>query len=151
MARHQYKTAAFLLCFSYWLLESVVHVTVFKEDFILIPHDSNELWMRFEFIALIMAIGIYLDRRNHRELQEKKGIFHSTIAATNHIVNNLLQQMLILKMPMDHSREQIKLLDEISQEASDNVAILNSLARECPRQLNAHTIYNSVVPKSRAN
>lgn len=49
------------LAIVFWLLESVLHVVIFQHepDFILMPADLNELWLRGLVCGLFIAFGFY--------------------------------------------------------------------------------------------
>ena len=57
----------------FWIEETLIHKFIFGEEHIeIIPHDTNEVWMRLLMIILITGFGIYADYRTHRLLKNMK-------------------------------------------------------------------------------
>lgn len=110
-----------------WLMDSLVHKHIYAQDtFEFIPSDGNELWMRITIVVLVVALGMHADRREQlarEHEQDKRKVFNATVAATQHILNNFLNQMLLFKMKIDMSdcfdketyRQYEQVLDEVTQ------------------------------------
>ena len=82
----------------YWVFESLIHYFVFLDSYraAFLPADDNELWMRLGIVVLIIVFGIYADIQTGKLLakeREKQDVFIATVGSTQHILNNLLNQM----------------------------------------------------------
>jgi hypothetical protein len=104
----------------YWLLDSVIHKYIYSEmTFELIPADINELWMRIIIVLLLLLIGLGADKHIKMIMEkedEKQVIFNATINSTQHILNNLLNQMQFFKLVAEESNtfddEMLELYDQ---------------------------------------
>lgn len=121
----------------YWVAESLVHFFIFLDtDSSFIPTDINELWMRSGIVVLMISFGIYADIQTGKLLaneQEKRQIFIATVSSTQHILNNLLNQMQIALVNTggvnsldDETR---KLLKQAITEGKDQVIRLGSVTK----------------------
>ena len=92
-----FTKVAIILSVIFWLIESILHRFLFSgEEFEFLPSDINELWMRIIIVLLIVALGIYTDKHTKALLKkekEKRIIYNATMHSTQHILNNLLNQM----------------------------------------------------------
>ncbi len=124
-----YLSIAVLVAIIYWFLDSSIHYFIYQEaQFELIPDDINELWMRISIVILIVAFGIFADYSSNKILAKEKqleaiNIYNSMLKANQHILNNLLNQMLLYKIEaencQDFNPEVLKLLDKSLDEASE--------------------------------
>lgn len=107
MKNNFYLVSAFLFAALFWILESVVHSKVFDEaEFSLIPHESDDLWMRSIIVLMIISYGVFVQSKKNTMLRlelEKKEIYSEMIKANNHILNTFLQKMYIFKLEADDS------------------------------------------------
>ena len=111
----------------FWCFDASIHYFVYGEpQFEFIPDDVNELWMRILIALLLLLLGIYADISAHRLLIKEKQleasrIYRSMTYASRHILNNLLNQMQVIKMEAlkcdDFDREAIKFYDDAFEEA----------------------------------
>ena len=101
----------------------------------MVPSESNELWMRIVIILLIILFGIFADYYSKRLIDtqrqiESLRIYRSMLFATNHILNNLLNQMMIVKIEAeeckDFDKKVIALYDDAIDEAS---ALIKNLSQ----------------------
>ena len=47
----------------FWFVESTIHYFVFDHgNFEILPHDSNELWMRTLICGLMIVVGLLAER-----------------------------------------------------------------------------------------
>jgi hypothetical protein len=134
----------------YWMAESMVHRFVFDEEaFEIIPSNFNELWMRLLIVVLMICFGVFGDawsRRLVAKEDEKRQIFIATISSTQHILNNLLNQIQVVFLKMDDEYR----IDEITREmlkrslkdAQVQVQKLSAVAK-----LDEDVIRESVAPK----
>ncbi len=134
----------------YWLAESVGHKYVFSEEvFEIFPSDVNELWMRSLIIVLIIVFGFIADKQANRiraAEKEKREIFAATVSSTQHVMNNLLNQLQLVLFEegkahalSDGTR---KLLAESIREGKEQMDRLSSVT-----ELDETTIKESVEPK----
>ena len=137
------------LALFYWVAESLIHRFVyFEEYFEVFPTDANEILMRFIIIALIVGFGIFADNRARkiREKEtEKREIFLATVRSSQHILNNLLNQMQLALFESDGQRgleaETRKLLDRSIKEGKQQVECLSSVT-----EMDGDSIEESVRP-----
>lgn len=111
MKRNMFLIVATLLALLFWFADASIHYIVYDENvFELIPSDFNELWMRVLIIILMVLFGIFADYHSSkmiiRERQiEALHIYQSTLFATHHILNNLLNQMQLFKIEASKSQD----------------------------------------------
>ncbi|MDH5391717.1 MAG: hypothetical protein OEY11_00900 [Gammaproteobacteria bacterium] len=105
MRQLNYTLKSIIISALLWLLDSVTHFYIFKESQLeFIPSETNELWMRLSIVILFIAFGFYADRQTMTILKkekEKRVIFDATIGSSQHILNNLLNQMQYFKTKAD--------------------------------------------------
>ena len=86
-----------VLALFYWVAESFIHrFAYFEDSFEIIPTDTNEFLMRLLIILLIVGFGLFADDRAAKIRQkeaEKRAVFLATVRSSQHILNNLLNQM----------------------------------------------------------
>jgi hypothetical protein len=133
----------------FWLADSFIHRFIYKEEtFELVPADVDELWMRILIIVLLIIIGLVGDSRANRIAaieREKREIFLATVSSTQHVLNNLLNQMqlVFLEAGKTHklSDETRKLLEQSIKEGKEQIDNLTSVTK-----MNGETIRKSVQP-----
>lgn len=119
----------------FWALKSLIHWYIFAEvEFQLLPTDANEFWMRVIIFLLIIAVGVLADNRaarNDAVEKEKREIFDATVSSSQHVVNNLLNQVQVLFLDLDNdnrlSDEGREHLEESIREGKDQIARLSSV------------------------
>jgi hypothetical protein len=134
----------------YWIAESMVHRFVFEEEaFELIPLNFNELWMRVLIVVLMICFGVFGDawsRRLVAKEDEKRQIFIATVSSTQHILNNLLNQIQVVFLKMDDEyrvdAETRDMLKQSLRDAQKQVQKLSAVA-----DLDEDVIRGSVAPK----
>ncbi|MDH5408925.1 MAG: hypothetical protein OEY00_09970 [Gammaproteobacteria bacterium] len=149
--KHQFLLISLCLVIIMWLADSFIHYYAFHEELNLIPETANELWMRTVIAFLLVFFGTYVDHHNKVIMQheaEKLEIYKATIHSTQHILNNLLNQMQLFRMELDNpGRVQQSELKETFEscfaEGKDLVKKLSSVD-----QLSAEKILQSVDPAS---
>lgn len=124
----------FLVAGLYWLIESWVHHIVFNEKFELIPTAVNEIYMRTVICLLMIGFGFYAcynTRRLLEEEQQRIRVFMQTLRASQHILNNFLNQMqlfqLVEQRNAQHDPELAGKLDAIVRQASEQVKALSRI------------------------
>ena len=137
MKKGVFSGIAFFIALVFWFVDSLIHHFVYKEPhFEWIPDDFNELWMRITIVVLIVIIGICSDYFTSKILisqkqMEANRIYNSMISATHHILNNLLNQMLIVKMEalrsQDFNPDVIGKYDTAIDDAKDLIKKLSDL------------------------
>jgi hypothetical protein len=141
---------AVILSVLYWLAESVGHRFVFSDEvFEIIPSDVNELWMRSLIIVLLIVFGFIADNQANRiraAEKEKREIFAATLSSTQHVMNNLLNQLQLVLFEEDKahalSDNTRKLLEKSIREGKKQMDRLSSVTK-----LDEETIRKSVEPK----
>jgi hypothetical protein len=150
MRQRRFTIFGVSLAVLYWFAESVIHRYVYAEDFFeIVPSDSNEFLMRVVIIALIVGFGIFADSRAkkiRRKEQEKRDVYLATVRSTQHILNNLLNQLQLVFFDLDERHEldskTRKLLKRSIKEGKEQVERLSSVT-----ELNSESIQDSVRPK----
>lgn len=156
MKSRKYSIAAFVIAFVFWFLDASIHYFVYGEpQFEFIPDDFNELWMRTVIVLLIILFGIYVDSSIKKLLIKEKQleatrIYNSMIHASQHILNNLLNQMQLFRMEAlksnDFDREIIKYYDNTIDEATNLIQRLSQV-----ESITGENIWASVDPANLAN
>ena len=150
MKRRKITICVVILSLLFWLADSVIHRFIYLEDaFELIPTDVNELWMRTLIIVLLIGFGLFADNRVKKiddAEQAKLEIFLATVSATQHVLNNLLNQWQLVFMELEKSREVSDetwmLLERSIKEGREQFEKLCSVTT-----MNGITIEESVQPK----
>jgi hypothetical protein len=127
----------------------LIHRFVYFEDaFEVIPSDANEIWMRLIIIVLILGFGIFADNRATKIRQkeaEKREVFLATVRSSQHILNNLLNQMQLALFDSNGrpglEAETRKLLDRSIKEGKEQVECLSSVT-----DMDGDSIEESVRP-----
>ena len=111
MDRYKFSLLGLGLALVYWFAESVIHRFVYAEEFFeIVPSDVNEFWMRLSIIVLIVTFGVFADNRARRiraSEKEKRDVYVATVRSTQHILNNLLNQLqlALLDLEKEHCLE----------------------------------------------
>lgn len=150
MRQRRFTIFGFGLAFLYWFAESAIHRYVYAEDFFdIVPSDINELWMRMVIIFLIVGFGTFADNRANKirkKEQEKRDVFLATVSSTQHILNNLLNQLQLVFFDLDERHEleseTRKLLKRSIKEGKEQVERLSSVT-----EMSSESIQDSVRPK----
>jgi hypothetical protein len=138
-----------ILSVVFWLADSLIHKFIYAEEvFELVPTDFDELWMRTLIIVLLIGIGLVGDNRADKIAaaeREKREIFVATASSTQHVLNNLLNQLQLVFFKADEAHElgdeTRELLEHSIKEAKEQVARLSSVTK-----LDEETIRKSVQP-----
>lgn len=150
MDRHKFTILGFGLALLYWVAESIIHRFVYAEEFFeVVPSDVNEFWMRLLIIVLIVGFGIFADNRARKikaSEQEKHAVFMATVRSTQHILNNLLNQLQLAFYDLEKEgcleSETRKLLERSIREGKEQVERLSAVS-----DINKQTIEQSVRPR----
>lgn len=150
MDRHKFSLLGLGLALFYWFAESVIHRFVYAEKFFeVVPSDVNELLMRLLIILLIAGFGFFADNRARKikeTEQEKQEVYVATVRSTQHILNNLLNQLQLafLDLEKEHCLESDtrKLLEKSIREGKEQVERLSSVS-----EISGESIEDSVRPR----
>lgn len=94
------------LAIIYWLTDTSIHRLVYGEKFQILPDDPDEIWMRAFIVILLLAFGLYADYKRmqlSKLEEEKRRIFRATVMSTQHILNNMLNNLTFFKIEMDEN------------------------------------------------
>ena len=149
MDRYKFSLMGLGLALVYWFAESVIHRFVYQEAFFeILPSDQNEFSMRLLIIVLIVGFGLFADnraRKIRKSEQEKHAVYVATVRSTQHILNNLLNQLQLafLDLEKEHclESETRKLLERSIREGKEQVERLSSVS-----EVTSESIEDSVRP-----
>lgn len=123
-----------ILSLIFWLTDSLIHRFIYSEEFEIFPADIDELWMRILVIILLIGIGLVADNLTAKieaAKKEKYDIYIATVSSTQHVLNNLLNQLQLIFFETDKthklSDETRKLLEQSIKEAKKQVDRLSSV------------------------
>jgi len=147
MKNRKFTVVVTIAAASYWVAESLIHIFVFQDpEFAFLPTDINELWMRLGIVVLMIIFGIYADIQTGKLLakeQEKREVFIAMVSSTQHILNNLLNQMQVALVDADGVKalddETRKLLKKALIKGKEQVIQLSSVT-----ELDGVTIRKSI-------
>jgi hypothetical protein len=119
----------------FWFFESAMHYFVHEEpQFEIIPSASNELWMRIVIVFLITLFGILSDSFTNKIIHKQMEVartYNSMLHVSQHIMNNLLNQMELFKLEAlkqeGFDQDVLKLYDNSINEASDLIKTLSKV------------------------
>ena len=134
-SRHFFLKVAIAVALLYWLLDSTVHYFAYGEsEFELMPSDFNEMWMRSVILILLIAFGIFADYHTRRIIEkdlQKHDVYAAMLDATQHILNNFLQNMVyfryLAEKSSDMGQETIELYDRTIIDTADQVNNLKNI------------------------
>ena len=149
MERYRFSLIALGLAQVYWFAESVMHRFVYQEAFFeVLPSDQNEFSMRLLIIMLIVGFGVFADnraRKIRKSEQEKHAVYVATVRSTQHILNNLMNQLQLafLDLEKEHclESETRRLLERSIREGKEQVERLSSVS-----EITSESIEDSVRP-----
>ena len=119
----------------FWIMDSLIHYLIYGEnEFQVFPPDINELWMRGIIFILIILFGLFADYHSNKILRKEKElealhIYNSTLFATHHILNNLLNQMLLFVMEAKKcSNFNREVIEEVEIAIGEASGLINKLS-----------------------
>lgn len=150
MERHKFTVLGIGLSVFYWFAESAIHRFVYAEAFFeALPSDENELWMRLVIIVLIVSFGVFADNRARKikaTEREKHEVYVATVRSTQHILNNLMNQMQLAFLDLDKEHaldaQTRQLLERSIREGKEQVERLSSVD-----DISGESIEESVRPR----
>ena len=127
--KHQFTAISISIALLFWFFDSIVHHFVYGEQgFEVLPSDLNELWMRCVIVVLIVAFGVFADRRTGHE---KIAVYRAMLDATNHILRNHIQTMILFRAEaencMDFDKDILKQYDQIIDETVARIRNLDNI------------------------
>ena len=134
--RQNYILLGIVLGLLSWIGESFIHwYADGGKMFELVPSDTNELWMRILIFSLLAGFGVYADYHTKsmiaRESETRK-IFRATASASQHILNNFLNEILFFRDEAQRTGgvddETLKLLDKAVSNASGKINSLHNVS-----------------------
>ena len=148
--KHFFLKAAIPFALSYWLLDSFAHYFIYGElEFEIIPTDLDELWMRLLIFLLLIIFGIFADYHTNKIFLkniEKNDVYKTMLNATNHILNNFLQKMMLFRDVANKSKDFDKeIIETYDKVISDTVKQIKNL--EDIKNPSKETIENKFLPK----
>lgn len=149
MQKRRFTILGVALALFYWFAESLIHRFVYVEEaFEILPSDRNEIWMRVLIIALIIGFGAFADNRAkkiRRKEAEKREVFLATVRSSQHILNNLLNQMQLALFDSDGQpgleADTRRLLNRSIKEGKQQVECLSSVT-----EMDSEAIEDAVRP-----
>jgi hypothetical protein len=127
--KHLFTAISISFALLFWFSDSVVHYYGYGEHaFEVLPSDLNELWMRCAIVLLIVAFGVFAD---HRTGLEKVVVYRAMLGATNHILRNHLQNMLLFREEAENSKDfdkdVLKLYDQMIDKTVEQIRNLENI------------------------
>ncbi|MDX1696758.1 MAG: hypothetical protein R3308_00640 [Thiohalobacterales bacterium] len=124
--KYLFTAISFSIALIFWFSDSLIHYFGYAEEtFELIPSNFNELWMRCVIVLLIVAFGVFAD---YRTRHEKADVYMAMLSATNHILRNHLQNMLLFRGEAVKSKDfDQDIINEYDQMIDKTVAQIRNL------------------------
>lgn len=144
MKRFFYLILSIIVALLFWLADSAVHHYIYGEQGLeLWPSDGNELMMRLIVVMLMCCFGSFADyhvkKLMERERLLRADIYGSTLSASHHILNNLLNQMQLFQMEAescnDFDAEILREFERVSGEAQRLITQLSEIQEVSPQQI----------------
>lgn len=116
-----------------WFTESVLHYLFFDpgHPFEVIPHDTNELWMRLSICIFVIVAGVYLQRQFNKHVAieaQKLETLVQTMRTVQDIVGNAMTNLLLFRMEAEESRaltrNSLAQLDKLIFDTTDKISKL---------------------------
>ena len=136
----------------FWFADSSVHYFIYGEEvFDFIPDDINELWMRTTIIILMVSFGLFGDFHLKKVLEKERkiealNIYSSTLNVTHRIINDLLDQMELIRIEAlrssDFNKDVIKCYDIAANEALMLIDKLSGI-----KEVTSNNIKESINPE----
>ncbi len=152
MKNNKFLLTAVLAAALFWFSDVFLHYFLYGEaTFEIIPTDFNELWMRTTIVILMVAFGFFADHTHKKnvakeKLKEAARIYNSMLQASHHILNNLLNQLLLFRMEAEKAsefdRHTLQLFDETIDEAKALIRNLSDI-----ESITDSHILASIAPK----
>ncbi len=148
------KGLGLLFIIVYWISDSLLHYWLIDSDhFELIPDDVHELIMRVIIVLIVLGFSLYIDRLIlglKKAQHENLKIYRATISSSRHIINNLLNSMILYQDEASNTKgfdEDILSMFDCSRKEAG--ALMNKL--EAVREINEENITMSVHPNNNKN
>ena len=127
--KYQFTAISISIALLFWFFDSFIHYFGYGEEtFEIIPPDFNELWMRLLIVVLIVAFGVFAD---YRSGLDKVVVYQTMLGATNHILKNYLQKMIVFREEAENSKDfnkdVLKLYDQMIDETLAQIRNLENI------------------------
>ncbi|MBD3609737.1 MAG: hypothetical protein HUJ30_04240 [Gammaproteobacteria bacterium] len=149
--KNTYLNAAIFISIAFWFTESTLHYYIFDQQsgFEIIPSDSNELWMRIVICILLIIFGVFIERDVKNRIKsekEKNDVYFATVSASQHVINNFLNNTYLIK---EKAKEEGAFTTELDKELE---ALIHQTSKELGQlefvdELTSEKIIMSVYPK----
>jgi hypothetical protein len=101
MQKRNYIPLSIILGIFSWFADSFIHWLVNdKKAFEIIPSNVDEIWMRSLIFILLACFGAYANFHTKKIIskeEETRRVFKATAGASQHILNNFLNEILFFK------------------------------------------------------
>jgi len=114
-----------------------------------LPQTPHDRVMALTVSAILLALGFFADYHNRKLIsheKEKRQIFISAVGASQHILNNFLNNMLYFQQQATESRaldeQTLKLYDEVIHGAAEQLKKLGEIS-----DISEQNIRDTIYPK----
>ena len=150
MKKYRFTFSGFVFAVSILAMDSLSHVLTGKDtSFHLIPHTLHARIMYFMISAMLVILGFCADKQaltNKAHAEDKRRIFTSAVDASQHILNNFLNNMLYFQMQARESQAldetTLNLLDQVIHDAAGQLQKLGEIS-----DISEQNIRDTVYPK----
>ena len=147
--KHFFLKFSIPFALTFWLFDSAIHYFIYGEiEFEIIPSEINELWMRCIIFILLIIFGLFADYHMNKVIKkdiEKLEIYKAMLNATQHIMNNFLQKMIVFRNAAEKSKDFdkyiLKLYDEVIINTTQQIKNLDNI-----QDPNKHIIEERYLP-----
>jgi hypothetical protein len=156
MKKRNYIPLSIILGLFSWFADSFIHWLVNeKKVFEIIPSDDNEIWMRSLIFILLVCFGLYANFHTKKIIdkeEETHRVFKATAGASQHILNNFLNEILFFKDEAERvggfDKKTLKLLEEAVNKATSQLDAMRNVKNLSVKDIkvsihNAHDAANS--------
>ena len=127
--KYQFTAISSSIAILFWFSDSLIHYFGYGEQaFEVYPSDLNELWMRCVIVVLVVAFGVFVD---YRTGLDNVAVYQAMLGATNHILRNHLQKMIVFREEAENSndfnKDVLKLYDQMIDETLARIRNLENI------------------------
>ena len=127
--KYQFTAITISIAILFWFSDSLIHYFGYGEQaFEVYPSDLNELWMRCVIVVLMVAFGVFVD---YRTGLDNVAVYQAMLSATNHILRNYLQKMIVFREEAENSKDfnkdVLKLYDKMIDETLARIRNLENI------------------------
>ncbi|NTV14566.1 MAG: hypothetical protein HGA96_11665 [Desulfobulbaceae bacterium] len=150
LRKYKYTLSALLVALAIPLIGGTYHY--FAEgasSFHYLPQTTHDRRMALTISTILLALGFITDRKTRLLLaheEEKRRIFISAVGASQHILNNFLNNMLYFQLQAKESQaldeKTLKLYDEVIHDAAEQLKKLGEIS-----EISEKSIRDAVFPR----